>query len=72
MEGAERVHLGSGADGSAAGPVLPDVLADPCALPVAPLAMPEQVIETRFGPLRRLMHRLRHGNAASASMDAGA
>lgn len=47
------------------------LLAGPCALPVAPLAMPPQVIEAEQGLLRRLVHGLIPARPASPSAGAG-
>lgn len=47
------------------------LLAGPCALPTAPLAMPPQVIEAEHGLLWRLVHGLIPERPASPSAGAG-
>lgn len=47
------------------------LLAGPCALPSAPLAMPPQVIEAEHGLLWRLVHSLIPARPATPSAGAG-
>lgn len=48
-----------------------ELVAGPCALPNAPLAMPMQVIEPRVGLLRRLLSGLIPHHPAAPSAGAG-